>query len=99
MVMGTGQVMVFAGRALKTACSRWRSRSGQGEAPAASSRPDALARRADVYKRAGVEPSLEELLRDPLVRMMMQADGLDHDAVHGLGAQPCAVRRRGRLTS
>jgi hypothetical protein len=29
------------------------------------------------YARAGVEPALEEMLRDPIVRLVMRRDGLE----------------------
>lgn len=36
------------------------------------------------YTEAGVEPPLEELLQDPVIRMMMQADRLEPDQVRKL---------------
>lgn len=36
------------------------------------------------YAEGGVEPLLEELLRDPVVRLMMQADRLEPDQVGAL---------------
>jgi hypothetical protein len=57
--------------------------SREGKPDAASSRAELLTLRAAAYERAGVEPSLEEMLHDPVVRMMMRADGLD----------PATVRR------
>ncbi len=47
-----------------------------GRPDAASSRAELLNLRADAYAHAGVEPSLEEMLDDPVVAMMMRADGL-----------------------
>lgn len=34
------------------------------------------------YAHAGVEPTLDEALQDPVVQMMMAADRLDSDEVH-----------------
>jgi hypothetical protein len=55
-----------------------------GRPNAASSRAELLNLRADAYAHAGVEPSLEEMLHDPMVRMMMRADGLEPVTVRRL---------------
>ena len=72
------QVMMSVVSGLRASASR-ESRTRKGQA--VGSRTDMLTRRADVYKHAGVEPSLDETLSDPVVRMMMQADRLDSKAV------------------
>ena len=58
-----------------------------GRRGAAGATRSRRSRRGGAYTRAGPEPPLEEVLRDPIVQLVMRADR----------AQPVAVRRRTAL--
>ena len=63
--------------------SRYRSR------PAAGACLDGPSPWESRYAHAGVEPPLEELLHDPMVRLVMRADRLEQAEVRRLlGVQP-----------
>jgi hypothetical protein len=75
--MTSMQAMISAFKGLIPSRSTAGRGIGEGRADAASSRAELLTFRAAAYEHAGIEPSLEEMLDDPVVAMMMRADGLD----------------------
>jgi hypothetical protein len=70
------------------------ARAGRARAAAGTAEPW----HDGAYAHAGDEPLLEDLLRDPLVRMMMRADGLEPAQVRRLllrAGRPAAPRSTG----
>jgi hypothetical protein len=49
---------------------------GQGGSPGATLRRSLVPAPESAYTRAGVEPPLEEMLGDPIVRALMRSDGV-----------------------
>ena len=54
---------------------------GPGPAAAVPPAPTERAGAGEAYTRAGVEPPIDEVLRDPIVRALMRRDGLRPEEV------------------
>ncbi len=54
----------------------------------------ACERRPDLWKYAGREPAIAAMLEDPIVRLVMQRDGLTADDVREVVARARVARRR-----
>lgn len=57
--------------------------------------PRQWTRPADVWREAGIEPLLNEVLGDPLVRQVMRRDGVTFGDLVGVIAQAQMKLRRG----
>lgn len=75
--------MMAAVQAIASTLSRWRYRGrfaaergrvGSATPPADSPEPSADNPWAERYARGGIEPPLDEVLRDPIVKLIMRAD-------------------------
>ena len=49
--------------------------------PLCSPQPQPRPSRREMYAEGGVEPTLEELLKDPLTQALMRRDGVSHSSL------------------
>jgi len=58
---------------------------------------DELLREIDRWLTAECEPSLDDLLTDPIIRLLMARDGVDEAIVRRLASEAIVLKQDGRM--